>query len=207
MVFLERGDIIINPQWPGHVMMVHTEGSRIVARGKVQDDNYAKIIHANNAKGFHVQTNQVDTNGNIGYLYESTKNWLFRPKWDQHPQIEKDKWLEGLIDVAEAMAKSAVYGKYRATRLFLGSQTFGTAAANRLKKYVGRYQGIQQGASPTKFVTTVTCSESVILSYQINNAVKGNGPTIKLDAAHTMPNDLKTHLSNSSNWETVNQPS
>ena len=54
------------------------------------------------------------------------------------------------------------------------------------------------------FVRTITCSEAVILCYQLTFA-EGNSPFfILLDAAHTMPGTLKTWLEK--HWEIVQKP-
>jgi hypothetical protein len=176
----ETGDIAINPSSPGHAMMVYQGG------------NYAKtkIVHAQWSNDFHIQGNQVQEGGNISYLIDNGTQ-VFRPPW--RATDDKAAKQRKLQQVAEAIRDHASYGLYRAFRLFTGSSFFGDGARRRLRKYKERWDAGFYTKGGPKFVTTVTCSEAVILCYQLTFA-ESDPQFIKLDAAHTMPNTLAEWL-------------
>jgi hypothetical protein len=91
-----------------------------------------------------------------------------------------------------------IRGKGRAVRLFLGSSEFGSDAVKRLAKYRDRMLDYRPGG---KLISTITCSEAVIISYQLTFFSKLAPFFILKDAAHTMPSTLKDWLE--LNWETV----
>jgi hypothetical protein len=191
---LQTGDIAINAaSWPGHVMMVY-EG------GHTESAN-TKIIHGQATGNFHID-NQVGQKGHIITHLVDAPTWVFRPPWDQLGANADTKRNE-LKSIAGAIAKSATYGIYRAVRLFVGSSEFGKDARARLQKYRDRRVNFLAGHAD-KFVTTITCAEAVILSYQITFNETDNPFFILKDAAHTMPRTLRDWLRDH-NWTVVQQ--
>jgi hypothetical protein len=102
-----------------------------------------------------------------------------------------------LKTVADLIAARAKYGLYRAVRLAVGSSSYGDGAKKRLEKYRGRL-----AAGADKLVTTLTCSEAVILCYQLTLTATDNH-FISLDAAHTMPRTLAKYLRSNVHWQTT----
>jgi hypothetical protein len=189
----EIGDVIIFSGTPGHVGMIYSAG-----RGEA-----AQIIHAQRRGGFHIDEN-VTTNASgssFSYLVNG-RDWVFRPPWAAKPHINKGVKQAALQAVAREIRDHAQYGVYRAVRLFLGSSSFGDGARARLAKYKQRRQ---DGFPRNKFVTTVTCSEAVILCYQMTFDEDDDPFFIKLDAAHSMPSTLRQWLS--TRWEKIQGPS
>jgi hypothetical protein len=188
----ETGDIVIFSGTPGHVGMVYSAG-----RGE-----QAEIIHAQRRGGFHIDQN-VTTNASgstFSYLIDAG-DWVFRPPWAAHAHINKATKQAGLQAVARDIRDHAQYGVYRAVRLLFGSSTFGEGAKQRLAKYKQRRQ---DGFPRNKFVTTVTCSEAVILCYQMTFDEDDTPFFIQLDAAHAMPKTLKSWLS--TRWTKIQGP-
>ncbi len=180
----ETGDIIVDKTITGHVLMVYDEG----------DDSQATVIHATGDKNFH-----IDPIKN-GYTYKNDPiiSNTYRPPW------EKINYFKGSIDIYKSELKkiaakikdSAKYGVYRAVRLAMGSSNFDKFAKDRLDKYESRLDNQSE-----KFVSTVTCSEAVILCYQLAFKSSMIHPFfIKLDAAHAMPHTLESWLK-SNGWE------
>jgi hypothetical protein len=188
---LETGDIAINTKWPGHVMLVlegHANGDKV------------QIVHGTNSGNFKITSNMALDGGMVSYLVRN-ETWVFRPPWELYGVHAEYKKRE-LQQIAKAMARSAKYGKYRAVRLFLGDSNFGPDARARLVKYHQRKQAFIAGGSD-KFVSTITCAESVILCYQLTFYETQKAPFFILkDAAHTMPVTLKEWLEGNG-WTTV----
>ena len=190
---LETGDIGINAaDWPGHVMMCYSGGS--------DTSDQTIIIHANASKNFHKAPQQYSVNNALGYLLDSSSTWIFRPPWEKIGNQQAHRKKEELKAIADAISRSSMYGKYRAVRLQLGDSSFGGDARARLAKYRLRKAQFLAGAS-AKFVSTVTCAEAVILSYQLTFGELDAPFFIHKDAAHTMPRTLKDWLK--SNWKTI----
>lgn len=188
----ETGDVVIFSGTPGHVGMVYSAGA----------GEAAQVIHAQRRGGFHIDENvTVSANGgSFGYLIGG-RDWVYRPRWAASPGLNRAVKQAALQAVARDVRDHAQYGVYRAVRLFLGSSTFGSGARARLAKYKQRRQ---DGFPRNKFVTTVTCSEAVILCYQMAFD-EGDAPLfITLDAAHSMPSTLRQWLA--TRWEKVQGP-
>ncbi len=188
----EVGDVIIFAGTPGHVGMIYSAGA----------GDQAEIIHAQRKGGFHIDQN-VTTNAaktSFSYLIDAG-DWVYRPPWAAHANFNKQTKQTELQAVARDIARFAQYGLYRAFRLLFGFRGFGPDARERLAKYKERRQG---GFARNKFVTTVTCSEAVILCYQLTFD-EGDDPFfIKLDAAHSMPGTLRAWLA--TRWQKVQGP-
>jgi hypothetical protein len=184
-VNFQIGDIGINTSGVGHVMMIYEGG----------DDSTAKIIHANRRRNFHIESNrqESDNGAHISYLADGYDK-LYRPPWAGGEKAAKQRFLQ---QVAAVIARRATYGIGRAIRLWMGSSTFGDGARDRLAKYKERLLDLNNLIGDGKVVSTVTCSEAVILCYQLTFDV-GEPQFIELDAAHTMPNTLATWLGR--NW-------
>ncbi len=212
----EVGDVVVDlSSFFGHVMMVYD----------VDDlGNPIRIIHATSENDFHVADNDAAP------LFLADSVWVFRPNWGLLiPNMVEGKKRQ-LIRIANAIANSAEYGYYRAFRLAFGDSSFNADSRERLHKYVGRkalaladefvgaYRGRRNlagaGQAAPDFVTTVTCSEAVILAYQLAFG-EGSRYFIYKDAAHTMPRELKDWLLANSHdiragggqgWVRVNTP-
>jgi hypothetical protein len=185
-VLLETGDIAIYTGGMfGHVMMVYEGGRK------------PKIIHATNAKNFHIEDYMSDgKNGMVNYAF-STDIDYFTPMDGLLTDTEKTRMQR----VAQSIARRAKYGKYRAVRLFLGSETIGKGTQKGLTKYRGRLAMIGNADSGAgKLVTTVTCTEAVVLSYQLT-LDPAHPLFIKKDAAHTMPRSLSSYLKKDARWQ------
>jgi hypothetical protein len=172
MTTYQIGDIIINTSVTfGHVLMCYKPGA-----------GSPEFIHATNKGGF-----SVEAHPNNGLLFNSNSK-VFRAKGiTEHNKGE-------IIKHADLVKRSAKYGSFRAIRLLAGSSEFGKGAKARLEKYKLHIDyGI---ANPIK---TVTCSEAVMLCYQLT-FLEADNQFIRLDAAHTMPETLKKYLSDSAHW-------
>lgn len=178
----ETGDIVIFQGTPGHVGMVYDGG----ALGRTT------VIHAQRVGGFHIDP--------LASLLAPADR-VYRGPWQAYPHLNRAAKQAALRDVAQDIRIYAQYGVYRAIRLFFGSSAFGSDARARLAKYKARREG---GFAQNKFVTTVTCSEAVILCYQLSFAERDEPFFIKLDAAHTMPGTLRGWLS--TRWARVHGP-
>jgi hypothetical protein len=182
----EVGDIVIDPDWFGHAMMIYAEG----------DDTKAWIIHGKNDGDFHIVPNMTEKGLDPQYLIKGTMTVFRPPPFDALHKAT-------LITVADTIKTKAKYGIYRAVRLWAGSSTFGSDAAERLDKYRYRFDIIKNNPPGGKyFVTTITCSEAVILCYQLTFA-ESDPQFIHLDAAHTMPCHLGEWLSKATGWKTI----
>jgi hypothetical protein len=160
------GDIIVDNEGAfGHVAMCFGEED---ANG-VGDVTF---IHGTNAGNFSIGQK-------IDVIDESKPHfWQFKPIGLTLANKAR------LKEVATAMQRTAKYGWYRGIRVWVGSSTFGEDALAKLIKYRTR---LLNGA--TKFVSTITCAEAIILCYQLTFD-PGSPFFIQKDAAHVMPRDL-----------------
>lgn len=96
-----------------------------------------------------------------------------------------------IAEKAIALSTRCVYGKGRAFfKSWTGTSSYGDGARGRVAKYLQRL-----GNGNGCFVTTLYCSEYVVLSYQL--AAKGDEGAayfIDLDGKHTLPKDLRNWL-------------
>ncbi len=185
---VETGDILYFPDRPFHHI-----GMAYDAR---------TVIHANHKKNFHKTSDQYETGSQSFYMSEGAGVEHFRPPWAKCSNADARK--AELQRVADAIAAGAEYGKYRAVRLFAGDSAFGPEAFTRLMKYRERYE--MGKATPDRFskpgnevIKTVTCSEAVIIAYQLTFPLGERPFFINLDGAHAMPNTLRTWLK-ASGW-------
>jgi hypothetical protein len=169
----EIGDILINKHQFGHVMMALGNN---------------KIIHAKYRENFHIVNNESHEGGQVSYVDEGAT--VYRPPWALYAGAPSDA-KASLRRVADGIKDSAKYGGYRALRLWAGNKKFGRGAAKRLNKYKARMQaGFRDPSGVSKFVSTVTCAEAIVLCYQMS-FTRGDHPFfINLDAAHVMPSSL-----------------
>ena len=180
---IETGDIIYMDGGPfGHIGMAYDAKT---------------VIHAQFKGDFHKTPNEKMDGGRISYLADGAGTKVFRPPWDKCADAAARK--AELQRVADAIAAGATYGAYRAARLLLGSSTFGPGAFGRLMKYRDRYNANK--GTPARFaeagrevIKTVTCSEAVIITYQLAFPLGEKPFFIDLDAAHAMPKTLRTWL-------------
>lgn len=188
---LETGDVIYMDGGPfGHIGMAYDANT---------------IIHAQMTGNFHKDPNQTMEGGRISYLVDGANTRVFRPPWAKCANADARKRV--LQQVADAIAAGAVYGAYRAVRLLLGSSDFGPDAYRRFMKYRDRYNADK--GTPARFaeagrevIKTVTCSEAVIVTYQLSFPLGEKPFFIGLDGAHAMPRTLRTWLA-ASGWTTV----
>ncbi|MDB5414103.1 MAG: hypothetical protein JWR10_2438 [Rubritepida sp.] len=179
---IETGDILYMPGGAGHIGMAY--------------DNKT-IIHAQFFGNFHKEPNQKDKGGVLSYMASGAGILVFRPPWAKCPDAAARKAT--LQRVSDAISVGAVYGAYRAVRLLLGSSAFGPDAFTRLMKYRERYEANK--GTPALFaqagnevIKNVTCSEAVIVTYQLTFPLHEEQFFVRLDAAHAMPSTLKTWL-------------
>jgi hypothetical protein len=187
----EIGDIIIFSGTPGHVGMVAAP----------DPDGDVWYIHAQIGAGFHFTQNQTKKDEKDEWKIRFN-DWVYRPPWGAHPQFNKQTKQSELQRVANDISNYASYGGYRMVRLLIGSRTFGEEARARLAKYKQRRQ---DGFPRNKFVKNITCSEAVILCYQMTFDEGDHPFFIHLDAAHAMPKTLMAWLA-SSGWEKIQGP-
>ncbi len=173
MANIETGDILHWSSGPGHIGMAFDGRS---------------IIHAQMKGNFHIDADQMEKDGVITYLSNSSKLSIFRPPWDKLGAGAAAKKAE-LRRVAELLSRRAEYGAWRAVRLLLGDSKYGPNTASRLAKYRQRMNG---GVQP--IIATVSCSEAVIVTYQLAFPLGELPFFIRLDGAHAMPSTLATWL-------------
>lgn len=175
------GDIVVSHKgaW-GHVLMC-CKGGR---------DDQVEFIHATHRKDFAISSYQSTEDNKI--VYEPSRNY------EQFSPIGLgDAARVRLLEVANLIAAKAKYGYYRAVRLAIGSSEYAREAHLRLAKYRERLEG-----NGDKLVTTLTCSEAVILCYQLT--LPSTAPHfIALDAAHTLPRTLAKYLRSNVLWKTT----
>ncbi|MDB5308034.1 MAG: hypothetical protein JWO38_2236 [Gemmataceae bacterium] len=181
MPAIATGDIFYWTSGPGHIGMAY-------------DDK--NVIHAQMKGNFHVDTDQQNNNGQMSYLSDTAGMQIFRPPWEKLGAGADAKKAE-LRRVAELISRRTEYGAYRAIRLFLGDSSFGPGAATRLQKYRDR---LLAGTQP--IIKTVTCSEAVIITYQLSFPLSEAPFFIRLDGAHAMPGTLATWL-RTNGWATI----
>lgn len=188
---IKSGDIgfYVNISDDDAFLFVHT-----VLVGRVN----TTLIHANKALG--VYTSNFNPHKKAVFFRfkgdpltamgacDIANNWSrgYRPPGDKDFE-EKTEQRVGFSD--------APWKGYRLAVAELGSCTFGSGARRRLEKYQGRAQ-----LAPTN----VICSEMAILAYQLfvieEDESKG---FIKLDAKHSIPENLAVYLSASPYWDLV----
>lgn len=179
---METGDILYMPGGAGHIGMAYDRNT---------------IIHAQFFGDFHKDPDQQKVGVNLVYTSTGAGVQVFRPPWEKCQDADNRKAT--LQRVADAIALGATYGAYRAVRLFLGSSAFGPDAYTRWMKYRERYEANK--GTPDRFaqagkaiIKTVTCSEAVIVTYQLAFPLGEKPFFINLDGAHAMPGTLKTWL-------------
>jgi hypothetical protein len=181
MPAIETGDIFHWTSGAGHIGLAF-DGKR--------------IIHAQMKGNYHLDNDQQDDNGQMSYLSDTPGMQIFRPPWSKLGAGAEAKKAE-LRRVAELLSQRAEYGAYRAIRLFVGDSSFGPGAAGRLQKYRDR---MLAGTQP--IIKTVTCSEAVIVTYQLSFPLAESPFFIRLDGAHAMPGTLATWL-RANGWTTI----
>ena len=170
----QTGDILYWRKSPGHI-------------GMALDSK--NIIHAQMKGNFHVEANETeDENGVTTRICDSEGITTFRHPWDKLGAGAAAKKAE-LRRVADLLSRRAEYGAWRAARLLLGDSKYGPNTASRLAKYRQRMNG---GVQP--IIATVSCSEAVIVTYQLAFPLGELPFFIRLDGAHAMPSTLATWL-------------
>jgi hypothetical protein len=174
---LGTGDIIIYESGFGHVAMGYSD---------------TEMIHANNSRNFHkVPWSSQGDNGVISYASQGGK--VFKCPWDKCTDAPAKKLA--LQAVADKVMEHATYGLYRAFRLKFGSSIYGPDAQKRFQKYRDRQlAGYTDPSGKEKFISTITCAEAVIVSFQLAFADSAEPFFFRLDGAHTMPGTLATYL-------------
>lgn len=155
------------------------------------------IIHAQNKGNFHRDMNDrydAKKQKPLPSLSNMPGTRVFRAPWDRCVDAPARK--AELLRVSDAISRGAEYGKYRAVRVLLGAGGFGPDAYKRFMKYRQRYEANK--GTPDNFalpdqevVKTVTCAEAVMITYQLTFPMGERPFFINLDAAHTMPRDLR----------------
>jgi len=181
MPAIETGDIFHWTSGAGHIGMAFDEKS---------------VIHAQMKGNFHLDTDQQSSGGQMSYLSDTPGMQIYRPPWDKLGGGADAKKAE-LRRVAELISRRAEYGAYRAVRLLLGSSTFGPGAVTRLRKYRDRL-----AANAQPIIKTVTCSEAVIITYQLAFPLSEAPFFIRLDGAHAMPGTVGTWV-RSNGWAKI----
>lgn len=183
---IETGDILFMDNATfGHIGMAYSSST---------------IIHAQMEGNFHKSHNDqydVKKQQAMPSISNSAGVMVFRPPWDKCNNAAARK--TELQAVADAISKGAKYGAYRAVRLLIGSSEFGPDAYGRFMKYRERYNKTK--GTPDRFgdagkevIKTVTCSEAVIVTYQLTFPLQESPFFIRLDAAHAMPRTLRDWL-------------
>lgn len=177
---LKLGDILITAasNTVSHCGMIAGTTSINAASGRVDRPNI--VYHATSTKGV--------TNDDVGTWKGGTG--VFRCKslrFITHGGVSAEKKI---ADAAVALASRCSYGKGRALfKSWTGTSDYGSSAKGRVAKYL-----LRLGADGP-FVTTLYCSEYVVLAYQI--AAKGDETVpyfIGLDGKHTLPKDLRNWI-------------
>ena len=172
---LETGDII------------YWSGSTFGHIGMAYDAN--TVIHAQMSGDFHKEPDrQISADGGYTYKVDGALCKTFRPPWDRLGDAAARK--TEIKAIADRISLTAKYGAYRAIRLFAGDSTFGPKAFARLQKYRDRWKGLDKSVKGGQIVSTVTCSEAVIVCYQLAFPLQESPFFIKLDASHAMPATL-----------------
>ncbi|MEL7000197.1 MAG: hypothetical protein AAFN27_13275 [Pseudomonadota bacterium] len=184
---LDTGDIIINPSWPGHAMLVYDQRRIIHGQGKTG--------------GFHKSTLRATNKAGVPWnIAEGLQ--IYRFPWNAYNHVNEEEYKAKIKFYADAIEKTASYGYYRAIRLQLGKSYFGKGAADRLQKYRARFgtpkswdnfDRIMHLSQVDKGVKTITCVEAVLITLQLAFP-PGTPGFINLDGAHTMPNQLGAYL-------------
>lgn len=167
------------------------------------------FVHANDRFNLHISSNDsYDPKLTVQKPAVSMdpRNRIFRPPWG-NLSLQAEARKAELVRVAQAMIPGAKYGAYRAVRVFLGAGGFGPDAYTRFMKYRQRYEANK--GSPANFaiagnevVKTVTCTEAVMIMYQLTFPLQERPFFMNLDAAHTMPRDLRDWF-RPNGWEEV----
>ncbi|UPY37350.1 hypothetical protein [Sediminicoccus sp. KRV36] len=192
---IETGDVLYFSSGVGHIGMAYSA---------------SHIIHAQMSGDFHKSSNdQFDQKKGVALpsMSNTPGTLVFRPPWGTLSAAEVTARKEELQRVADAIAAGATYGAYRAIRLLIGSSEFGPEAFGRLQKYRDRY--LANKGTPENFkvkgkevIKTVTCSEAVIITYQLTFPLREKPFFIGLDGAHAMPGTLRDWL-RASPWTLV----
>jgi hypothetical protein len=187
MPAFDTGDIFYWSSTPGHIGMAYDDKT---------------IIHAQMKGNFHKDADQQDNNGQMSYLSEGADLSIFRPPWEKLAAGQADVKKAELRRVADLISQGAEYGAYRAVRLLIGDSSFGPGAATRLQKYRDRLLAVTFQGARGPIIKTVTCSEAVIVTYQLSFPLSDAPFFIRLDAAHAMPKTLATWL-RANGWKAI----
>ena len=186
---LDTGDIIIDPSWPGHAMLVYDQHQIIHGQGKTN--------------GFHTSWLKGTNRAGV-YWHIADGLQIYRFPWHSYNHVNQEEYKAKIKFYADAIEKTASYGYYRALRLQIGSSYFGKGAADRLQKYRARFgtpdswdnfDRVMQIVKIDKGVKKITCVEAVLIALQLAMP-PGTPGFINLDGAHTMPNQLGAYLTN-----------
>ena len=211
------GDIVINNNgtW-GHALMCYEGGSR------------PKFIHATNSGDFHIDALMSEKGGQISYLFDRNCDH-FRAKNLSGAQQVQLKWVAdqiaarakyGLYRAVRLAMGSSAYGpkarerleKYRSRLRGAGaaeagddeSRGGGAAGGGRVPQHrrtpaIFSHPDAGAAAVGDKLVTTLTCSEAVVLCYQLT-FVDSAEQFILLDGAHALPRTVAKYLKSNANW-------
>lgn len=178
---MKLGDILITAasNTVSHCGIVAGTTSINAASGRVDRPNI--VYHATASKGV--------TQDEIG-VWDRGATGVFRCKslrFITQGGVTAEKKIAA---AAVALASRCSYGKGRAFfKSWTGTSDYGSSAKGRVAKY------LQRLGADGPFVTTLYCSEYVVLAYQI--AAKGDETVpyfIDLDGKHTLPKDLRNWI-------------
>ncbi|MBR0653616.1 hypothetical protein [Plastoroseomonas arctica] len=180
---LKLGDILITAasNTVSHCGLVAGTTSINAASGRVDRPNI--VYHATSSKG--VTQDEAGT-----WAQGRGPTGVFRCKSLRFITQGGVSAEKKIADAAVALSTRCSYGKGRAFfKSWTGTSDYGSSAKGRVAKYL-----LRLGADGP-FVTTLYCSEYVVLAYQI--AAKGDesvGYFIDLDGKHTLPKDLRNWI-------------
>lgn len=180
---LKLGDILITAadKLISHCGMIAGTTRVNSAEGRV--DRPSVVYHATSSRGV-----AQDDAGTWAGVYGRTG--VFRCKSLRFITQGRLSAEKTIADAAVALSTRCAYGKGRAVlKSWTGTCSYGSSARGRVAKY------LQRLGADGAFVTTLYCSEYVVLAYQL--AARGDetrGYFIDLDGKHTLPKDLRNWL-------------
>jgi len=192
---LETGDIIIFPYKtffnPGHAAMCFdVKGEKAFIHGK-NSPGYGGFFYADDSETFGAHDSFLP-------LYND-EYWHFRrkPPADNpgllKKEISNNDMQTKLKEVASRINKEAIYGVYRACRIYVGEEEFGLKARSKLRIYRNRYEE-NENKDKNYIIKKITCVQAVVLCYQLIFP-EGSRHFINKDSAHLMPEDFAYYLS------------